>query len=214
MYKTVILPVVLYACEIWSLTLEEECRLREFENRILSRIFGPKRDENRKWRRLHNVELHSLYRSPNIVRVIKSTSLRWVGHVDRMEEGRSAFKILTVAPTGKRPLRRPRRRWEENIRMDLKEIGIHTGNRVDSAQDSYYWRALVNAAFNLWASQDIKAIRKRVSGRPRRRWEDYIGTDLKEWVPIRRIKSIRLIIQRLLESPCECGIQPLGFTRH
>ena len=76
----------------------------------MRRIFGPKRDENREWRRLHNEELHSLYRSVNIVRMIKSTRLRWAGHVDRMEESRSALKMLTGKPTGKRPLWRPRRR--------------------------------------------------------------------------------------------------------
>ena len=79
--------------------------------------------------RLHNEELHSLFRSPNIVRVIKSR--RWTGHVPRMEEGWNAFKILTVKPTGKRPLGRPRRRWEDNIRIDLEEIGINAGNRVN-----------------------------------------------------------------------------------
>ena len=87
---------MLYVCETWSLTLREEIRLRVFGNRILRRIFGPKRDENGEQRRLHNEELHSLYRSPNIVRVIKSRRLRWAGHVARMEEGRSAFKILTL----------------------------------------------------------------------------------------------------------------------
>ena len=109
-------------------SLREEFRLRVFENRILRRIFGPKRDENGEWRRLHNEELDSLYRSPNIVRVNKSRRLRWAGHVVRMEEGRSAFKILTGKPTGKRPLGRPRCRWEDNIRMDLEEIGINAGN--------------------------------------------------------------------------------------
>ena len=90
-----------------------------------------------------------MYRSPNLVRVIKSRKLRWAGHVCRMEEGRSAFKILTGKPTGKRPLGRLRRRWEDNIRMDLQEIGMNAGNLVDSAQDRNYWRALVNAALNL-----------------------------------------------------------------
>ena len=100
-------------------------RLRVFENRILRRILGPKRDDNGEWRRLHNEELHSLYRSPNIVRVIESRRVRWAGHIARMEEGRSAFKMLTGKPTGKRPLGCPTRRWEDNIRMDLKEIGIN-----------------------------------------------------------------------------------------
>ena len=84
-YKTIILSIVLYGCEAWSLTLREEFRLRIFENRILRRIFGPKRDKNGEWTRLHNVELHSLYRSPNIVRLIKSRRLRWSGHVARMD---------------------------------------------------------------------------------------------------------------------------------
>ena len=106
-------------------------------------------DMNGEWRRVHNEELDSLYRSPNIVRVIKSRRLRWAGHVARMKEGRSAFKILKGKPTGKRPLGRPRRRWEDNIRMDLEEIGISAGNWVDSPQDRNYWRALVNAALNL-----------------------------------------------------------------
>ena len=150
-YKTIILPVVLYGYETWSLTLREESRLRVFENRFLRRIFGPKRDENGEWRRLHNDELHSLYRSPNIVRVIKSRRLRWAGHVARTEEGRSAFKILTNSPkpTGKRPLGRPRRRWEDNIRMNLEEIDDNTGNWVDSAWNRDYWRSLVNATLSL-----------------------------------------------------------------
>ena len=91
-YKTIILPVLIYGCETWSLPLREEHRLRIFENRILGRIVDPKRDENGKRRWLHNMELHSLYRSPHIVRVIKSRRLRWAGHVARMEEGRKHFQ--------------------------------------------------------------------------------------------------------------------------
>jgi hypothetical protein len=88
---------------------------------------------NGELRRLHNEELHSLYHSPNILRVIKSKRLRWAGHVARMKEGRTDFRILTGTPTRKRPLGRPRHRWEDNIRMDLKEIGINIRNWVDSA---------------------------------------------------------------------------------
>ena len=98
---------------------------------------------------LRYVYVFVVYRSPNVVRVIKSRRLRWAGHAARMEEGRSAFKILIGKRTGKRPLGRPRRRWEDNIRMDLEEIGINAGNWVDSAQDRNYWRALVNVALNL-----------------------------------------------------------------
>ena len=96
-----------------------------------------------------NKEVDSLYRSANIVKAIKSRRLKWAGHVARIEEGRSAFKILTGKPRGKRPLGRHRRRWEENIRMDFEEIGINSGNWVYSAQDRNYWTALVNAALNL-----------------------------------------------------------------
>jgi hypothetical protein len=91
-YRTVILPVVLYGCETWSLTLREEHRLRVSENSVL-RIFGPKREEDGSWRKLHNDELHSLYSSPNIVRVIKSRRMRWVGHVARMGEGRGVYSF-------------------------------------------------------------------------------------------------------------------------
>ena len=93
---------------------------------------------NGEWRRLHNEELHSLYCSPNILRVIKSRRLRWAGHVARMEEGKSAFKILTGRATGKKPLGRPRYKWEENIRMYIIEIGINARNWVDSTQDWDY----------------------------------------------------------------------------
>ena len=95
-----------------------------FENRILRRIFGPKRNENREWRRLHN----EFYRSPYIVRVIKSGRLRWAGYVGTMEESRSAFNNLTGKPTGKGIPERPSRRWEDNIRMDPKDIGVNMRN--------------------------------------------------------------------------------------
>ena len=90
-----------------------------------------------------------MYGSPNIFMVIKSRRLRWAGHVARMEEGRSAFKMLTGKPIGKRLLGGPRRRWEDNLRMVLKEVGINTRNWVDSAQDRDYWTALMNTALNL-----------------------------------------------------------------
>ena len=90
-----------------------------------------------------------MYCSPNTVKVIKYRRLRWASHVARMEEGRGAFEILTGKPTRKRPLGRPRHRWEDNIRMDLEEIGINAGNWVDSDQLRGYWRALENAALNL-----------------------------------------------------------------
>ena len=97
-------------------------------------------------------ELNSLYCLPNIVRVIKFRRLRWAGHVARMEEDRSALKILTGKPTEMRHLGRPGRRWEDTIRMDLEKIVINVGNWIDSAQDRNYWRALVNAALNLRVS--------------------------------------------------------------
>jgi hypothetical protein len=128
-YKTVILPVVLYGCETWSLTLGEEHRLRGFDNRVL-RIFGPKREEDGSWRKLHNDELHSLYSSSNIIRVIKSRRMRWAGHVARMVEGRDVYRVLVGRPEGKRPLGRPRRRWEDNIKMDIREIGIDGENWI------------------------------------------------------------------------------------
>jgi hypothetical protein len=111
-YRTVVLPVVLYGCETWSLTLREEQRLSVFENRVLRRTLGPKRDEaTGEWRRLHNEGLNALYSSPNIVRVINSRRMRWAGHVTRMGEKRGAYRILMGRPEGRRLLGKPRRRW-------------------------------------------------------------------------------------------------------
>jgi hypothetical protein len=115
-----------------------------FENRVLRGIFGPKRDEvTGEWRKLHNEELHDLYSSPNIIRIIKSRRMRWAGHVARMGEKRNAYRLLVGKPEGKRLLGRPRRRWVDNIRMDgdVDWIGL--------AQDRNRWRAVVNSVLNL-----------------------------------------------------------------
>jgi hypothetical protein len=149
-YKTIILPVALYGCETWSLTLREEHRLRMFENRVLSRIFGPKRDEvTGEWRKLHNEELHNLYSSPDIIMQVKSRRMRWAGHVARMGEERKVYKVLVGKPEGKRPLGRPRRRWEDGIRMDLREIGLGGVDWIRLSQNRDRWRAVVSAVMNL-----------------------------------------------------------------
>ena len=104
-YRTIILPAVLYGCETWSLTLRDERRLRVFENWMLRRVFGPKRDEvTGEWRKLHNEELSDLYPLPNIVRVVKSRRMRWAGHVARVVEGRGVHRVLVGKPERKRPL--------------------------------------------------------------------------------------------------------------
>jgi hypothetical protein len=142
--------VVLYGCETWSLTLREEHRLRVFENRVLRRIFGPKRDEvTGEWRKLHNEELHDFYSSPSIIRIIKSQR-RWAGHVARMGEKRNAYRLLVGKPEGKRPLGRQRHRWVDNIRMDLGEVGWGDTDWIGLAKDRNRWRALVNSVLNLW----------------------------------------------------------------
>ncbi|KAJ4436550.1 hypothetical protein ANN_16582 [Periplaneta americana] len=149
-YKTVILPVLLYGCETWTLTLREEHRFRVFENKVLRKIFGAKRDEvTGEWRKLHNTELHALYSSPDIIRNIKSRRLRWAGHLARMGESRNAYRVLVGRPEGKRPLGRPRRRWEDNIKMDLREVGYDDRDWINLAQDRDRWRAYVRAAMNL-----------------------------------------------------------------
>ena len=129
--------------------MREERRLRVFENRVL-RIFGPKRDEvTGEWRKLHNEELNDMYSSPTIVLVIKSRRMRWAGHVARIGEGRGLYRILVEKPEGKRPLGRTRRRWEDNIKMDLQEVGCESMDWIEVAQDRDRWWALLNAVMNL-----------------------------------------------------------------
>jgi hypothetical protein len=118
--------------------------VRVFENRVL-RIFGPKRDEvTGDWRKLHNEELHNLYSSPSIIRVIKSRRMKWAGHVTRMGEKRNACRILVGKPEGKRPLGRPRLRWVNNIKMDFREIVWNGVDRIYMAQDRDQCSGLVN----------------------------------------------------------------------
>jgi hypothetical protein len=148
-YKTIILPVGLYGCETWSLTLREDHRLRVFENRVLRRIFEPKRDEvTGEWRRMQNEELRDLYPFPIIIRIIKSMKMRWAGHVARMGAKRNAYRLLVGKPEGKRPVERPRRRWVDSIRMDLGEVGWGDVDWIDLAQDRNRGRALVNSVLN------------------------------------------------------------------
>jgi hypothetical protein len=149
-YKPIILPVILYGCETWSLTLREEHRLRVFENKVLRRIFGPKRDEvTGEWKKLHNEELRDLYSSPSIISIIKSRRMRWAGNVARMGQKRNVYRLFVGKPEGKRPLGRPRRRWVDNIKVDLLEIGWGGVDWIGLAQDRDKWRALVKAVINL-----------------------------------------------------------------
>jgi len=148
--RTIILCVVLYGCETWSLTLREERKLRVFENMVLRRIFVPRRDEvTWEWMRLHNEELNDLYYSPNIVRVIKWRRMRWAGHVTRMGEKRGVYRVLVGKPEGRKPLGRPRRRWVDNIRMALQEVGCGYMDWIGLAQDRDRWWTLIIAVMNL-----------------------------------------------------------------
>jgi hypothetical protein len=149
-YKTIILPVILYGCETWSLTVREEHKLRIIENRVLRRIFGPKRDGvTGGWIKLHNEKLHNLYSSPSIIRIVKSRWMKWAGQVEQMGEKRNVYRLLVRKPEGKRPLGRPRRRWIDNIKMDILQIGMNVVDWIRLAEDRYRWRALVNSVMNL-----------------------------------------------------------------
>jgi hypothetical protein len=117
---------------------------------VLRRIFGPKRDEvTGEWRKLHNEELKGLYSSSDIVRVIKSRRMRWAGHVTLMGEGRGVYRLLVGKPEWKRPLGRPRRRWEDNIWMDIQEVGLGYVDWIGLTQDRVRWRTLVSAVMNI-----------------------------------------------------------------
>jgi len=127
-------------------------KLRVFENMVLRRIFGLRRDEvTGEWRRLHNEELNDLYCSHNIVRLIKWRRMRWAGHVARVGEEREVYRVLVGKREGRRPLGRPRRRWANNIRMDLQEVGCGYMDWIGLAQDrdSWRWRTFVSAVMNL-----------------------------------------------------------------
>jgi hypothetical protein len=130
--------------------LREELRLSVFENRVLRRIFGAKRDEvTSEWRKLHNEELHDLYCSPTIVLVIKSNRMRWGGgHVGRLGKGRGVYRVLVGKPEEKRPLGRHRRRWKDNIKAYLQEVGCGGTDWIELAQDRDSWRAVVRAVMN------------------------------------------------------------------
>ena len=149
-YSTTILPVVLYGCEIWSLTFRKEHRLRVFENRVLRRIFGPQGNEvTRERRKLHNEELNVLYSSPNNVRVIKSRRMRCAEHLPRMGERKGVYRVSVGEPEGKSQFGRPWRRWDDNIKMDLQEVGCGVMDWIELAQDRDRWRALVNSVMYL-----------------------------------------------------------------
>jgi hypothetical protein len=143
-------PVVFCGCETRSLTLREEHRLRVFENRVLRRIFAPKRDEvTRGWRKLHNEELRNLFSSPTIIRIIKSRRMRLAGQVARMGEKRNTYWILVGKPEGKRPVGRPILRWMSNIKIDVRDMGWGGMGWINLAQDRDQWRTLVNTVMNL-----------------------------------------------------------------
>ena len=121
-----------------------------YENRVLRRIFGPKKvDVTGERRKLHKEELQDMYSSPTIVRVIKSTRMRWAGHVARMGERRVVYKVLVGKPEEKRPLGRPKHRWEDNINVDLQAVGCGIMDWIELAQDRDRWQAIVNALMNL-----------------------------------------------------------------
>ena len=121
-----------------------------FEDKVLMKIFGAKRNEiTGEWRKLHNADLHVLYSSPNIIRNLKSRRLGWAGHIARTEQSRNAYRVLVGKPEGKRPLGRPKHRWEDNIKMDLRKVGCDSGDCISLSEDRDQWRTYIRAVMNL-----------------------------------------------------------------
>jgi hypothetical protein len=149
-YRNIILLVVLYECETWSLTLREKRSLRMFENRVLRRVFGPTRDEaTGEWRKLYNEELNDLYPLPNIMRVVNSRKNEIGGVCGAYGRGERCAQGVGGEARGKEQLGRPRRKWEDNIKMDLKEVGGGWRDWMELGQDRNRWRTLVSTVKNL-----------------------------------------------------------------
>ncbi|KAJ4437130.1 hypothetical protein ANN_17265 [Periplaneta americana] len=165
--------------------------LRVFENKVLRKIFGAKRDEvTGEWRKLYNAELHTLYSSPDIIRNIKSRLLRWAGHVARMGESGNAYRVLVESPEGKIPLGRPRRRWED-IKMDSREVG-YDRDWINLAQDRHQWRAYVRAAMNLKSHKELRKIFEAKRDEVTRKWRNLHNAGLHAFYSSPDTKSRRL----------------------
>jgi hypothetical protein len=131
--------------------------------KVLRRTFGPKREEDESWRKLYNDEPYSIYSSPNIVRVIKSRRMRWAGHVACGGEERGVYRVLVRRPEGKRPQGRSRSRWEDNIKLDVREIRIDRANWIQLAQDRVQWRTFVNTVMNLRGHKESRIFFDKLS---------------------------------------------------
>ncbi|KAJ4431945.1 hypothetical protein ANN_20554, partial [Periplaneta americana] len=204
----ILLEGSVHACGVTVSTSSRETRwpgLRVFENKVLRTIFGPKRDEvTGEWRKLHNTELNALYSSPDVIRNIKSRRLRWAGHVALMGESRNAYRVLVGRPEGKRPLGRPRRRWEDNIKMDLREVGYEDREWINLAQDRDRWRAYVRAAMNLRKWIDYKL-----------RWdpEEYGGVEML-YVPSEHIWLPDIVLYNNADGNYEVTLMTKATLKH
>ncbi|KAG7311679.1 hypothetical protein JYU34_002732 [Plutella xylostella] len=143
-YKTVIRPILMYGCEAWTLTQKEESQLLVAERKVLRKIFGPRQRPDGSWRVLKNAELEDLMAGANIVGETKAHRLRWLGHLQRMGEDRSAKRAYMGRPTGRRPVGRPRYRWSDAVEADLRELQVVDWR--ETALDRQKWRSLVSEA--------------------------------------------------------------------